>query len=125
MEGQEKKITVDQAIKISNIILKSNKNNFPMIEYVFSKSEFTFEEFKELDFSAIEDVLGDYINANYNAEKSSRVRKTDFEEGYLKYCNEHDKKALKKGEIKIVMESLGYPLKKYDGYFTYKGLKIK
>lgn len=122
---QEKKITVDQAIKISNIILKANKNNMPMIEYVFSKSEFSFDEFKEFDFSAIEDTLGDYINEKYIAEKGGKVRRTEFENDYFDYCNLHDKKALKKVEIKVVMERLGYPLKKSGGYLFYRNLEVR
>lgn len=125
MEEQEKKITVDQAIKISNIILKANKNNFSMIEYVFSKSEFTFDEFKEYDFTALQDTLGEYINECYDTSKDARVRKSEFENGYFKYCNDHNKKALKKGEIKILMDELGYPVKKYQGFITYKGLTMK
>lgn len=119
---KEIKLTIDQAIKIANIILKADRKEMPLIEYVFSKSEFNFEEFKESDFSQIEDTLGDYINSNYEKEKSDRVRKTEFEKGYFEYCEKENKKPLRKGEIKVVMEELGYPLRKSCGYSVYKGL---
>lgn len=86
---------------------------------------------------ASEDVLAEY-RANLDTvyrflnecfeitnEKTDRIKKSDFEAQYQKWCVENDYKALNKRNIKERVEKNGLNCVKYYGIYCYTGLKEK
>lgn len=73
------------------------------------------------------DPLYGFVNEFYEitSEAADRVKKTDFEDDYTRWCNENDFTPLNKRNIKDRAAKSGIALVKVQGIFCYKGLKPK
>ena len=73
------------------------------------------------------DTLYGFINDNFEItdDKTDRVKKTDFEDLYLKWCKDNELTPLNKRNIKERAAKSGIALVKVQGEYYYKGLKTK
>ena len=94
------------------------KNDFVLTESKMSKSA-------NIEYRSLNDSLFRFIKENciVTGDISDKVRKTDFEKRYDKYCGENDIKALDKKNIKARAQKNGIPCVLYEGYWYYRCLK--
>ncbi|QEH69302.1 phage/plasmid primase, P4 family [Cellulosilyticum sp. ST5] len=94
------------------------QNGFVLTESKMSKSA-------NADYRSHNDSLFRFIKENciVTGDRSDKIRKTEFEARYNKYCTENDITPLDKKNIKVRAEKNGIPCVLYEGYPYYRGLK--
>lgn len=94
------------------------QNGFVLTESKMSKSA-------NAEYRAYNDSLFRFIKENciVTGDRSDKIRKTDFEARYNKYCTDNDITPLDKKNVKARAEKNGIPCVLYEGYLYYRGVK--
>ena len=94
------------------------QNGFVLTESKMSKSA-------NAEYRAYNDSLFRFIKENciVTGDRSDKIRKTEFEARYNKYCTDNDITPLDKKNVKARAEKNGIPCVLYEGYLYYRGVK--
>ncbi len=79
------------------------------------------------EYRALNDTFFRFISESciVTGDKKDRIKKTELEARYSKFCVDNDLTALEKKNISSRAEINGIPCKKSDGIWCYQGLKYK
>lgn len=94
--------------------------------YRFTNSKRNAETLQ--DFRETSDTLFRYISEKCEITgdtRNDRIKKTDFEDDYEKWCVLEQLNGVQKRNIRVRMESYGIPPGPYHGYDCYKGIRYQ
>lgn len=126
-EKRDKKIFEKMETEVEGIVLWALEGLKRLLDNNFNLTESQASKKANEEYRALNDSLFRFISENCmtTGDKNDRIKKTEFEARYDKFCIDNGITALDKKNIKDRAEKNGILCKPYHGFPHYQGIKYR